>query len=220
MLPGMAQARRRFKVNAEIIVEITDAGKLARAALHQVDDSVFAEEQGPDAQQTRAAARKEIRADVAAALEWVIEADAIFVTDDGLQFIESTESMIEMGAPGSDEAAAARPAFAEMFAACRCGKDNCDNCSGFQLTPRTATALWAAGQILADQTYDDVAEHGDDPVSDDGEWNVLASYPRITWHQDAIWRRQAARAFDDLTADLEAGNWPSPTCPARRWQST
>jgi hypothetical protein len=27
-----------------------------------------------------------------------------------------------------------------------------------------------------------------------------------------VWRRQAARSFDDLTADLAAGQWPHPTC--------
>src|SRR5207253_219582 len=38
-------------------------------------------------------------------------------------------------------------------------------------------------------------------------------YPRITWRQNAVWRRQAARSFDDLTADLAAGDWPQPRCP-------
>jgi hypothetical protein len=57
--------------------------------------------------------------------------------------------------------------------------------------------------------YDDVAEHGDDPVTDDGTWATLSDYPRITWRQDAVWRRQAARALDDLTADLEAGRAPA-----------
>jgi len=31
--------------------------------------------------------------------------------------------------------------------------------------------------------------------------------------QDAVWRRQAARACDDLTDDIAAGRWPRPTCP-------
>ncbi|WUH97713.1 hypothetical protein OHR68_29935 [Spirillospora sp. NBC_00431] len=30
----------------------------------------------------------------------------------------------------------------------------------------------------------------------------------------AVWRRQAARAFDDLVNDIESGAWPQPTCPA------
>jgi hypothetical protein len=53
----------------------------------------------------------------------------------------------------------------------------------------------------------------DEPVLDDGDWSVFQRYPQITWRQDAVWRRQAARAYDDLTADLEAGKWPRPTCP-------
>jgi hypothetical protein len=41
---------------------------------------------------------------------------------------------------------------------------------------------------------------------------LFGRYPRITWQQDAVWRRQAARAYDDLTEDIEAGRWPRPTC--------
>jgi len=43
---------------------------------------------------------------------------------------------------------------------------------------------------------------------------VLDEYPPITYRQQRAWRRQAARAFDDLSADLEAGSWPRPRCPA------
>jgi hypothetical protein len=32
----------------------------------------------------------------------------------------------------------------------------------------------------------------------------------LTYGQGAVWRRQAARAFDDLSSDLSAGHWPSP----------
>jgi hypothetical protein len=32
--------------------------------------------------------------------------------------------------------------------------------------------------------------------------------------QDAVWRRQAARAYDDLTADLATGDPPFPRSPA------
>ncbi len=43
---------------------------------------------------------------------------------------------------------------------------------------------------------------------------LFDDYPRVTWHQDAIWRRQAARSYDDLAAGIAAGELPEPTCPA------
>jgi hypothetical protein len=74
--------------------------------------------------------------------------------------------------------------------------------------------LWAVAQLHADFAYTDVQQYGDAPVSEsDGGWVAFADYPRITWRQDAVWRRQAARAFDDLAEDLAGGNLPSPTCP-------
>lgn len=83
------------------------------------------------------------------------------------------------------------------------------------MTLRTAAVLWSTAQLLADQAYDDVVGHGDDPVEpDDPTWSALGEFPRITRGRDAIWRRRAARAFDDLAADLLAGQWPQPTCPA------
>ncbi len=66
---------------------------------------------------------------------------------------------------------------------------------------------------MAGQAYDDIEQHGDEPVLDEGDWAVFGRYPRITWRQDAVWRRQAARAYDDLTADLAVGKWLLPTCP-------
>ncbi|MFD4413215.1 hypothetical protein [Streptomyces sp. NPDC058476] len=34
---------------------------------------------------------------------------------------------------------------------------------------------------------------------------LFGSLPRVTWHQDGDWRRQMARAFDDLAADCSLG---------------
>jgi hypothetical protein len=212
MLPGMVQERQRFTVNVEVTVEVTDPAALTQAAMHVVETSMFAPEPRRSREQVVAAARDEVRTDLSAALEWVVEPDAILTTDEGLQFVGSTQSIAEVdlnGVNGTSD----QPDFAKLFSVCRCARDDCDACSGFQLTPRTAVALWTVGQLLADQVYDDIAEHGDDPVSDDGGWNLLASYPRLTWRADAVWRRQAARAFDDLTDDLHAGHHPSPTCP-------
>jgi hypothetical protein len=106
------------------------------------------------------------------------------------------------------------PNFVELFPVCRCGSDDCLECTGMQLTPRTADALYSAASLLADQAFDDVEEHGDRPVEKSGNWAVFDTFPRITWRQDAAWRRQAARAFDDLCGDLAAGEWPRPRCAA------
>lgn len=69
-------------------------------------------------------------------------------------------------------------------------------------------------QILADHGYDDVEEHGSDLLPERTGWCLFDRYPRLTWSQDAAWRRRAARVYDDLAADLAAGGWPLPTCPA------
>jgi len=72
--------------------------------------------------------------------------------------------------------------------------------------------VWLLALREGGAAYDDIQVHGDDPVPD-GEWLVFDEYPRITWQQDAVWRRQAARAYDDLAADIEAGQDPLPRCP-------
>jgi len=82
------------------------------------------------------------------------------------------------------------------------------------MTPRTAAVLWSAARILAGHGYDDVEEHGSDLLQERTEWYLFDRYPRLTWSQDAAWRRRAARSYDDLASDLAAGNWPLPTCPA------
>jgi len=87
---------------------------------------------------------------------------------------------------------------------------------GWTLTPRTACLLYEQLSALADAAYDDVEEYGDAPVvrGEEHEWAVLGRLPRITWRQDADWRRRMARAFDDLADDLTDGQWPRPRCLA------
>lgn len=106
-----------------------------------------------------------------------------------------------------------RPDFATLFATCGCGNEDCGTCTDWRLTPRTAYALWGAAVVLSDEAYSDVVEHGDDPVDpDSGAWRVFDEYPAYTHRQDAVWRRQAARSFDDLAGDLAAGRVPEPRC--------
>jgi hypothetical protein len=208
MLAVMGQRRRLFTISAEVTVEVTDAARVRKAALDQVEAAQFVSDAGRSPDEVRAEARDEIGEDTAAALSWITDADAIVLAGEGLEIVSSQHSIIEAGHGGGDE-----PDFAALFPLCQCGAEDCEACSGFQLTPRTAAALWAVAQVHADFAYDDVQQHGDAPVTGDVTWAAFSEYPRITWTQDAVWRRQAARAFDDLTADLAAGQLPSPTCP-------
>ncbi|WP_430379161.1 hypothetical protein [Streptomyces sp. B1-3] len=98
---------------------------------------------------------------------------------------------------------------------CSCGDEDCENCS-WQLTPRTADLLLTALSVLADQAYDDADELRDQPLTNQqpGDWELFTRLPSLTWSADRNWRRRMARAFDDLTDDLEHGRWPRPTCTA------
>ncbi len=107
------------------------------------------------------------------------------------------------------------PDFAVLFPVCRCNnEDTCDECGGFQLTPRMAAGVWARCKLMSDGAYDDVEAHSDNPVVPDAAWTVFSDFPMITWRQSPAWRRQCARSFDDLAGDLQTGEWPLPTCPA------
>jgi hypothetical protein len=85
----------------------------------------------------------------------------------------------------------------------------------WQLTPRTASILHAVLSLLADHAYDDIELNGGAAVDGaDGEWTVFGELPRSTWQEDVDWRRQVARACDDLAGDIESGNLPAPRCHA------
>jgi hypothetical protein len=106
------------------------------------------------------------------------------------------------------------PDFVALFPVrdCDCGEEDCKICGDWHLTPRTADMLHAALSVMSDGAYDDIEEHGDTPVSIDNQdsWMVFDRLPRITWRQDAEWRRGIAHACEDLIRDLEEGNWPQP----------
>jgi len=101
------------------------------------------------------------------------------------------------------------PDFASLFPVRSCDRDHtdedeemeCDVCDDWQLTPRTAYILHTALAVLSDEAYDDVKEHGSDPVTRENadDWAVFRRLPQITWRTDADWRRQFARAFEDLS---------------------
>ncbi len=119
-----------------------------------------------------------------------------------------------------DEDASIEPDFAALFPVRSCEREHadweeemeCDVCGKWQLTPRTADMLYTALENLSDEAYDDVDEHHSDPVTREktGDWALFARLPRITWQTDADWRRQVARACEDLSQDLAAGHWAIP----------
>jgi hypothetical protein len=196
---------RRAKIKAEAIVEITDEAAVIEAALADMERGEFTDDE------ERLARQAEIRSDPVAAVGWLADPLALLPDVPGAQAVRGADQTVEVDEAGVETSD--QPDFLKLFPTCQCGRESCDDCSGFQLTPRTALVLWAVAQILADQAFDDVIEHGDSPVFDDEDWALFGTYPRITWRQDAVWRRQAARAYDDLIEDLAAGRWPRPTCP-------
>jgi hypothetical protein len=203
---------RRFKVTAETFVEIHDEKALEQAVLADIDAARFEPTGGQTVEEARRKEREQVLGDPAGALGWIADSLAVVPDMPGLEIREGMISLAEVGPDGRD--LREWPDFGSLFPTCRCGCQACGECAGFQLTPRTAAVLWQVGQVLADQGYDDVQEHGDEPVAGGGDWMLFDHYPRVTWHQDAIWRRQAARAYDDLIADIAAGDWPCPRCPA------
>ncbi len=80
-----------------------------------------------------------------------------------------------------------------------------------ELTARTAAVLRVALEELSEQIWLDIAAVGDAPLGR-GEGRVLGSLPPITFHQDQQWRRQMARCFDDLAADLAKNGTVRPGC--------
>jgi hypothetical protein len=82
---------------------------------------------------------------------------------------------------------------------------------GEELTARTAAVLRVALEELSEQIWQDVAAVGDAPLGR-GEGRVLGSLPPITFLQDQQWRRQMARCFDDLAADLAETGTVRPRC--------
>jgi hypothetical protein len=202
---------RRVKVTAEAIMEITDEAALEQATLDAIDSTEFLVNEGSTVGEVRAEQRDEVRSDSVAAVRWLADPSSLVQDLPGIQFVEGSHTVIEVDEDGLPRSLGLD--FAALFSLCQCDKESCDACSGYQMTPRTAAMLWTVGQVLADEAYGDIEEYGDEPICEAQAWAVFDEYPRITWQQNAVWRRQAARAFDDLTADLAAGKWPLPRCP-------
>lgn len=83
------------------------------------------------------------------------------------------------------------------------------------ISPRNAAMVWWIGQLTADDAYDDVELLGSEPVTrDDSRWSFFDELPRITWRQDAAWRRRMARTLDDIVSDASAGTLDRMETPA------
>ncbi|AHH98600.1 hypothetical protein [Kutzneria albida] len=214
-MAGSDTNKRRLKVTAEVLVDVTDPAALKRAALQHIDELSYVVPEGEEEAHERelATERDEVRDDAAAALQAMIDPDLMVPEGKGVDVHGATYWVDHVDEHG--QSLPSWPDFTSLFPMCEYGKVGCEDCASSYVIPRTAAVLWSVAGLLADHGYDDVIEHGDDPVDpENGLWSVFDEFPRITWRQDAVWRRQAARAFDDLAADLTAGNWPQLACPA------
>ncbi|MFE5581556.1 hypothetical protein [Kitasatospora sp. NPDC056531] len=82
---------------------------------------------------------------------------------------------------------------------------------GWQLSARTAAVLRVALEDLSQQAWEEVAALDDEPLAP-GAAGLFAKLPPLTFRRPRVWRKQMARAFDDLHGDLDAGRTPYPTC--------
>ncbi|MFJ5984501.1 hypothetical protein [Lentzea sp. NPDC092896] len=206
-------ASRWYRLTAEIELEVVDAEALRQAASAHIDAMHFVvnTERGQTQDDARAAERREVASDAVAAIGLL--ADPESVLDQAFIQIGSTTHWVEE-TERDGSAKTPVPDFASLFAPCKCNGSSCPRCDAFQLTPRSAAVLWRVLVFLADQAFDDVLAHGDTPVDHRVHWMVFDKLPLMTWKRDAIWRRQVARSFDDLAADLETGRPPLPRCLA------
>jgi hypothetical protein len=81
-------------------------------------------------------------------------------------------------------------------------------------TPRQRELIRAFARVNADNGFDDIRLHGDTPVRRRTDWSLFHRFPEVTFTMLSPWRMLAARCFDDLADDLDAGRPPYPrsTC--------
>jgi hypothetical protein len=197
-------------VRGEAVFVVTDRERLVAVARSSVVARSYGDTGSGRAE--READLAVVGADVVAALLAVADPSRMIAEGCGVDEVRGSVSAELCDQHGGSPSGL--PEFTMLFPACGCGRPGCVRCDLFGLTPRTAALLYVSAQALGDAGYDDVVEHGDDPVAAAGEWMLFDQFPPITFGCDAVWRRQAARAFDDLADDLAAGRLPEPRCPA------
>lgn len=200
----MDDERAEVRLSVELDVQVVDPKALRRAAEAVVMQAEFTGRDGGTPEQERQEHLDLVRGSVAEAVLWCSDELLMAENVPGVEPSASSASALQLG--GDDEARwrGVQPPMAELFP---------PDDEHAVLSPRSALALWAMLTTLADYGYDDVGKHGDDPVGSDGDWMLFDRYPRVTWNQDAVWRRQATRSFDDLAEDLAQGREPLPRCP-------
>ncbi|GAA4871237.1 hypothetical protein [Kitasatospora terrestris] len=201
--PGATENSGAQEIEATVVlgIRITDWPALRAAARAAVENLDFA---GIDPAGQREELLREVSEDPNAALGALLHPDRLVAAIPGIEALGGT---LEISV--TDDFA---PDFAELFPLESEDGDNGD----WTLTPRTACLLHTQLIGLADAAYDDLEEHGDDPVTDEdeGDWTVFGRLPARTWHLHRGWRRALARTFDDLADDLALGEWPLPRCLA------
>src|SRR4051794_24409514 len=123
--------RQRVTVRIEAVVEITDARALQKAAMADIDRTQFTEDPNdPQAEQERAAARREMDGDPIAAVSWLVDDAGLLDDVPGVQVVHTSVETIggngqesrELADDGVGEAPDGRgPQFVELFGTCRCG---------------------------------------------------------------------------------------------------
>ncbi|MFF8618283.1 helix-turn-helix domain-containing protein [Streptomyces sp. NPDC015350] len=91
------------------------------------------------------------------------------------------------------------------------------------LQPFAAGLVMCAGRMLAVLGYRDAARYREEPferAAPAAAATVLALLPAECDARDAVFRRNVARAFWDLSEDLAAGRPPIARCGAERWALT
>ncbi|MFE9424923.1 hypothetical protein ACFYNO_18335 [Kitasatospora sp. NPDC006697] len=191
-----------LEIEATVVLglRVTDWPALRAAAVAAVEALEF---DGIDAAGQRSELLREVQEDPHAALGALLHPDRLIGALPGIEALGGT---LELST--TDDFA---PDFAELFPLD--GED--EEAGDWTLTPRTACLLHTQLLALADAAYDDLEEHGDEPVvaGEDHDWAIFARLPQASWPLHRSWRRAMARAFDDLAEDLGLGEWPLPRCP-------
>ncbi|MCC9309752.1 hypothetical protein LN042_22205 [Kitasatospora sp. RB6PN24] len=200
--PGATDNPGALEIEATVVlgIRVTDWPALRAAAVAAVEELDFT---GLDAATQRMELLREVQEDPHAALGALLHPDRLIGALPGIEALGGT---LELST--TEDFA---PDFAELFPLE--GED--DEAGDWTLTPRTACLLHTQLLALGDAAYDDLDEHGDEPVieGEEQDWAVFARLPQASWRMHPSWRRAMARAFDDLADDLGLGEWPLPRCP-------
>jgi hypothetical protein len=188
-----------IEVSLTLRVRLTDWDGLRAAGLGAVS-------RGAGAEEVRARA-EQVASGPYGALAVLIDPDRLLA---GIDSVEAVTSVVAVGAPGSFGAGRA-PDFGALFPLTPPSGAE----TPWLLTPRTAAVLHGQLRILADCARNELDELGGAPVRPETRSGVVfAALPKPTWGQDADWRIRFISSFCALAADLAAGEWPRPRCPA------